>query len=484
MYKVILIDDERWSLEGLVNVFPWEEMGFQVIAQFTDSRKAFDMIARQNPEVIVTDIRMPNISGLELIKRVREMKKKSEFVIISGYDDFKYAQQALQLGAFDYRLKPIEPDDARRLLQNLKKHIDEKCINDDIDLFEALSNSANNPYELLSDNGFTISGNTWLVLAIRSQHPIERKSIDVLLKNINYLPLWIGKDKLIAICNEDQSTLQNYLDNQLVNASIRYNWHIGLSRLSQSIDKISLLLRESDMASCRYFIYEKPGIATFNSNNIAIINNITNQIGRYISNLNKQKVIDLIKMIPRDFVANNLGMLHAVELWNRFVVLFRDWAPGALADLELDYLDYSEMIYKFQNIKEMTEYIEKVFLSYYDPYDVNTSSNINDNFLALLSDVKQNYMNTISLGDLSQKYFLNFSYCSELFTKVTGQTFSNYVTSLRMNKARELLKIGKYTAQQVSELVGYNDYYYFSKRFKKLYGISPIQYNQLKKLNK
>ena len=67
MYKVILIDDERWSLEGLVNVFPWEEMGFQVIAQFTDSRKAFDMIARQNPEVIVTDIRMPNISGLELI---------------------------------------------------------------------------------------------------------------------------------------------------------------------------------------------------------------------------------------------------------------------------------------------------------------------------------------------------------------------------------------------------------------------------------
>ena len=132
----------------------------------------------------------------------------------------------------------------------------------------------------------------------------------------------------------------------------------------------------------------------------------------------------------------------------------------------------------------MTEYIEKVFLSYYDPYDVNTSSNINDNFLALLSDVKQNYMNTISLGDLSQKYFLNFSYCSELFTKVTGQTFSNYVTSLRMNKARELLKIGKYTAQQVSELVGYNDYYYFSKRFKKLYGISPIQYNQLKKLNK
>ena len=119
-HRVILVDNEPWVLTYLVRQFPWENYHFTVTAQCSSSPEAYRLIREQRPDAVFTDIRMPELSGLQLMEKVRQLEGKSPlFVIISGFADFTYAQQALRLGAFDYCLKPIDPETAGDLLKRL-----------------------------------------------------------------------------------------------------------------------------------------------------------------------------------------------------------------------------------------------------------------------------------------------------------------------------------------------------------------------------
>ena len=108
MYTVLLIDDEPRILRGLHKTFKWGEMGFEVIAETTDSVKALELIFSLNPDVVFTDIRMPEIDGIELMKKVRAKGLDTEFVVISGFAEFEFAREALKVGALDYIMKPLD----------------------------------------------------------------------------------------------------------------------------------------------------------------------------------------------------------------------------------------------------------------------------------------------------------------------------------------------------------------------------------------
>ncbi|MEX1031548.1 MAG: response regulator [Paenibacillaceae bacterium] len=158
MYSVLLVDDEIWSLDGLRMLFDWDKMGFHVIDQVTDSSEAFDIIRSTKPDVVFTDIRMPEISGIELLSMSRQEGIASEFVIISGFAEFEYAQDALRFGAFDYHLKPIDPDMALPLLEKLKLRLQQKEIERSMNIYKELTLGLSNSLEILKTNHFVPSG--------------------------------------------------------------------------------------------------------------------------------------------------------------------------------------------------------------------------------------------------------------------------------------------------------------------------------------
>lgn len=119
MYKVILVDDEIWTLQGIKKTFPWQNYGFTVIGATSDSAEAMEMILTQNPDVVFTDIKMSGYSGIDLLKAAKERGLKTKFIIISGYADFEFAQSAVRYGAYDYCLKPVSVSDAEELLEKL-----------------------------------------------------------------------------------------------------------------------------------------------------------------------------------------------------------------------------------------------------------------------------------------------------------------------------------------------------------------------------
>ena len=154
MYTVLLVDDEPWILSGLQDAYEWQEFGFEVIAATTKPTEAWQIIQNQKPDVVITDIRMPNITGLELISRTREAKIDCEFVIISGYDEFEYAREALRNSVLDYLLKPIDETVAEKTWRKLKTHLDKKPpkIGFEDEKIKIFNNEFNNLVDYINNN--------------------------------------------------------------------------------------------------------------------------------------------------------------------------------------------------------------------------------------------------------------------------------------------------------------------------------------------
>lgn len=251
-YKVVLVDDEPWALVYLKKIFKWESMGFEVIAETCNSVDALDIIIEKSPDVVLTDIRMPKISGIELMKEARARGNQSIFIIVSGFAEFSYAQEAIKLGAFEYCLKPLSSQKADELLNRLTETLKRKN---------------------------SVSGET------------DRDEDDILTE------------------------------------------------------------------------------------------------------------------------------LYGNEL-------------------------------------------------------------INPNFLKMLEYIKANYDRKLRLKELAERFYLHPNYCCNLFSKVLNKTFSEYLTDLRMKKAEELIRRKHLTIKQVARKVGFDDYFYFNKVFKKYYGLTPGQYKE------
>ena len=122
-YKVIIVDDDPWTLVDIRTCFPFREFNFSIVAECPSAESALSLIVQHRPELVITDIRMELGSGLDLIKKCKEKKIPSLFVILSGYDNFEYAKEAIKLGAFYYMLKPICDNEARSVLQQIEQHL-------------------------------------------------------------------------------------------------------------------------------------------------------------------------------------------------------------------------------------------------------------------------------------------------------------------------------------------------------------------------
>mgnify|MGYP005857661087 CR=1 FL=1 len=119
MYKVLIVDDEPWALIGIKGCYPWEKSGFEVIMETTDSEEALEAIKRQKPDLVLTDICMHGLNGIELLKEARLAGIHSEFIIVSGYGEFSYAKEAITYGAFHYLLKPIDKEEVQGVMDRL-----------------------------------------------------------------------------------------------------------------------------------------------------------------------------------------------------------------------------------------------------------------------------------------------------------------------------------------------------------------------------
>ena len=469
MYRAIIVDDEIWSVIGLRKILEENADRFELIYETTDSLDALEQICELRPDIVFTDIRMPEMSGIELMRNVKERGIRTEFVVISGFAEFSYVQQALQEGAIDYQLKPFGREMGKTMLDKIYTKLEGKRKHNDFDFYAMLRDRKDNVAALLFEKfGSDLYEKLQIVLMYYKKAEFKRTRLET-GENSQSIFLKIGPRKCIYIVNsnEDKTDILceqlNQLEEEIEIAAI--------SRAGDSVELFEQLLQETEITIKDNFVYPEQKIFRFKKTKRDILNHLEERISELYANRNLRQIGEIMLGLGGLFVENNMGIEDAVYLWNRIALLS---AKSGNDVFSLDYLDIYEMTERFADISEMSNYLN-MQCEYDKTEQVGT---VNDKFFEMLRYIDKNYAETLLLKELCNQFFINMSYCCELFQKHKNMTFSQYLTDVRISKACDLLKYHKLTVSEACDKVGYKDYFYFNKVFKKKMGCTPAEYRK------
>lgn len=477
MYRVIIVDDEPWAIKGIRNAFDWTKYGFEVTGQFTSAHKALEYICEECPDLVFTDIRMPEISGLDLMKITKEKGLDIEFIIVSGFSEFAYAQEALRYGALDYYLKPIDIDMADQLIEKLSLHFSKKkSIRNNL-ILEALTSSDKSELIRLTPH-FDCSGECYYrVIIIYSKHEKKDSRAVAFFDKKHTLKAEFGSKKMLYILkSETRADLEKQWDSTaFAGSGIKA---VGISGISNQHEHIAKLIKESDLAASKIFLGEEKGVFEYEQK-LDLVKPFIDGISVMIQEKKFEDLDGIMKGLLQFFKENHLGMGEVVYLWNQVVSVLVGTYYEELRDMELDFLNYSELKERFENFESLCSFLYDIFIYMKQMNSLPVhEGDIQACFAQMVKYIDHHFQHKLYLKDLSIKFYINQVYCCQLFKKTLGRTFSEYVTDLRIKKACELLKNTDLSIEEIATKVGYSDYYYFNKVFKKQCGITPTKFRK------
>ncbi|WP_165452756.1 response regulator transcription factor [Paenibacillus thalictri] len=473
MYRVVIVDDEPWALIGIRKLIERNGNRFKIICETTEPATALEVICEQSPDVVFTDIRMPDMTGIELMKRTRGQGVDVDFVVISGFAEFSYVQHALQEGAMDYQLKPLDMEKAEEMLDKLYRKLENKRSTNDLSFYISLLEEYEDSQLLLNTRFRDKPYKRYQVVTVYFKNAeYDDVAILELTSKAQLTTLKLGPKKCVYIINSDED------QSELIYRSLISKEDVvdraGISLSSDGSDHVSMLLKTSDIASNDCFVDRSKRISQYSKGKKNLVKQFAEQIIIALERVQYKTMKDMTTVITAFFSTNHLGIEDAVFLWNEMVMQMSKDGDNNSRLLDFEFLEYSEMKEKFINLEAMGEYIFEQ-LSYLDRDQLGDANN---KFKELLQYTNKHFDEELFLKDLSSKFFINVSYCCELFKKVTGMTFSQYMTDLRMKKAAELLQNSNLSIADVCKSVGYSDYFYFNKVFKRNLGCTPSKYRK------
>jgi len=474
-YKVLLVDDESWVIESLKASIDWEAHGFEVAGTASSSQEALELLPELQPDVVFTDIRMPGMNGLELIKKGGVLLETASFIVISGYAEFAYAQKALTFGALAYCLKPFDEQEIAGVLAKVRKQKASSSKKEESFLVHVWDDPSSPNLDMLiqkmQNKGIVGSLEEGIGLFVCSVNEQAHMPMD---KEV--LEIKTGKSKYLCLAAWEQlEDRVSYYSKWLAEAIKG----IGVSDKISDYNQLKYEIESVNRLADQYFIMGRAGIfrkqATqrdrFNEL-LALIDDAIRTGEVSIANM----ALDQAELVFRQ---DGLTVRHALQFYN-MVLSF-------LYRIESDQMD--NMLYSHEHLLEtvedlamMIEHIRESLSRYVmktpEYEEVGTS---NETFKQIIQYVHQNYDKGLSIPVLSQKFFVNPSYISQLFKKELGETFSAYTTKLRINFACDLLENTQLMIGEIAEQVGYTDYFYFTRIFKRVTGKTPTQFrSQLK----
>lgn len=500
MYKVIIVDDEPMIREGLRTLVPWEEYGFNVIDIAKNGRDGLEKHQQYEPDLMVVDIRMPEIDGITLIETIRQKDKSVHFLILSGYADFEYAKRALGCQCDGYLLKPLDEDElvvylkeVQRKLQNEKKltilmeseglkrredfiesylldnknysdiDLEELCKSYDLDAasyqivllaiddYEELDTEINGIIKNGS-NGFMFETNSYRGILFKGDFS-KSKEQSQLLEKIKEYKIYAAAGKIVD-CPENihtsYKTAQRLLENKflyqegvlLTCKDLRSdNAHEGLSTSNISIDSyVERLYYSIEIVS--YEACEK----------------IVNELAEYMINEGF-----LEQKIKKYFIKIYTNTLNKILLANENMQSIISPMNSIAGEL-----------YEIKTLPSLVEYVLNELLKVINSFD-NGQTDVS--LKKMIDLIHKEYDQNLRLDTLATVFNYNSAYLGKLFKNHTGEYFNTYLDKVRIEKGKQLLIKG-YKVYEVAERIGYANVDYFHRKFKKYVGVSPSSFRK------
>lgn len=507
MLKLLIIDDEETICQAIANIIDWNAYDIQLVGTCIDGVEAYHMILDECPDLVITDIRMPGISGLELIERVNRTDLCTQFVILSGYGEFEYAKRAMKCGVQHYLLKPCTEEQIISCIKEVTKDYYKAAHTEELRL------SRKNPYSSqlqktlirnMIREGLAcpqISG-TFFELY---EHYIDLTTVSYQLCHIYYLE----KENLSSCLQLFNSYCLQNLSDIVVHTIYIHNVLLVFfpdykTSCTQLDDFFQTLDLPGQTVSTEYNRSQYPNLKS-------LLTSLIQRLKRYdmlyfidgtvsIPNFNYESITDRVnELIPilanedsgrRNAAADNLEKLLLTVSNRDFLLQLSD---NIIISLETQLSSYTlpeitDILYQLHK-EETTANIARSVLEYIHKFSDLQELNAKQYspFITQLIDyIHEHYNNPdLTLKWISENYlYMNVNYVGRCFTKETGEKFSSFLMKLRIQKAKEILSASENEQiQNVAELVGCgNTPYYFSKIFKKCTGLTPSAY--VKKLSR
>lgn len=530
MLKVFLVEDEFVVREGIKKSIDWKARGYEFCGEASDGELAFPMIQKLKPDIVITDIRMPFMDGLELSRLIKKEMPWIEIIILTGYEEFKYAQEAIRIGVAEYLSKPINSDDLLAEVDSLAGKIREKRQEREIhekylmetrenilkerkELFQYLVTGAKSMVELqalaekLEVDLISIWYNIVLVKIQSMNHAQEEYSDSVVEIEQRLEKIGDGAHLVIFDRNlegkallfkgdspEELAQIQSHYLEEMKRVlagygHIRYFGGIGmpvkrLRELPVSFERAShafahrylmkecCILDSADIEQGRYVEQEEFDINNINPKQIE-----RGRVKEFLKFGDRGEVIyfleEYFRNLGNNALKSNTFRMYIVMDMYFCVVEFVEELQFSRDEIEPFDINSRDMQSRELAMRYLTRIMEKAL----ELRDRAASNRYGDVAAEALKYIDEHYGDEeLSLNMLASHMNFSPNHFSMVFSQQTGQTFSKYLTNYRMNKAKELLRCTGKRSSVISMEVGYKDPHYFSYLFKKTQGMTPTQY--------
>lgn len=504
LLTILIVDDEKSIRDGLKSLIAWQKHGFHIIGEASNGKEALTFIKEKQPDIVITDLIMPKLDGLELAKIIQKEYPTIQFLVLSSYDNFSYVSESFKSGAVDYLLKPTLNEE--RLLSILKN----------------ISNKITKRKKFFSKEELLSQHLNRYLLGYLDQE--ETPLIDYLGHDDYYiiytnLELYQNKQHIIQVLkytlfqNLTKKQLYFSIDNNecgiILTTNLPYEiFYIELNEALRSLMKSEpdlLFLMSNPLDSldkCRQKVfYFKRAIKEqkfyFKQHTIILETDFLT--------LNAVEEFDTKKylrsLVNEDYL---LGIARIEDYFNTIIEkvpkhhLLKQQANNIFYTLFSMLIDAYEDTSNLESIKQQflfainhTHYLEDFSLLILETIEAikdfieerqSQSQYENETIANITKFIDNNYQKNISLQILAETFHFNYNYLSKFFSQHFNTSFTEYLNSIRLKKAQELLLTSTLTLSDIALTCGYADLSYFSKLFKKYYGTSPSRYRRENKL--
>ena len=533
--KVFLVEDEMVIRRGIKNSIDWEKEGYIFCGEASDGELAYPMIIKEKPDILITDIRMPFMDGLELCKLVKKELPNIKILILSGYDEFDYAKEAIRQGVTEYLLKPIssgkllealngvsesirrekeDKDLVRKYMEEMRENTEhekqkffEQMIAGNLSMADALETGKK--YEM------NLSAGMYNLLLFRFTLGEENRKSGELLGEAEYAIKKLterleyvfefqrdveGWAFLLMADNEEQmSERVKELSKDLEEIMKNYSTITYFGGIGQPVARLRELeesFREAERALAARFTMELNRIISVEdirmAQNVDTLDDIEitsfgeiektrTMLEKFLNNGAEDEIDEFVDVYINELPEENLKsvLMRQYIIMDAYIVMmsFCEKIEGIEGEMQAQSEELKNSMKTIQTLEEIKNYIRMLLKKIIGVRDTISGRRYSDIIEIAKDQIRKTYMSDeISLNTIAAEVGMSPSYFSSIFSKEMGKTFVEYLTEIRMDRAKELLMCSSMKTSEIGYEVGYKDPHYFSYIFKKTQNCTPKEF--------
>lgn len=528
-FKILIADDEYWSREKLRNMIDWKSYGLTLLEPASDGEEVLARMAKERPDILITDMNMPFVSGVDLLQEIQMKYPDTIPFVISGYDDFEYVRDSFLAGSINYLVKPVNRIDlvnavvkaldmvAQRNVQKKEEKqrqeefLKASSIIQDREFSQLLEQKKMSHSTVMMSGKMDFTGAKMILIKI---HDMAGMAVHFHY-DMNLLSFKL-KQKIKEMLNIKDIVIFNYIYRSNEFVLLFEGKGTGLSEAAKRLNRglgeltaspVSIVINEHTCSMDNIYQAYVQSVALLMTRKYTL-ESVVIRSGKQEEETEEERVYSRIseaqmkelrtlwktgnKKAIRKMIFGNIGIRDCSrQQWQYLEVkqtvhrIVNTWEEAMTGNQEKqNYLDYEGMV---EAADKAVEQLDALYLcEILDEMIELAADAAQEEYLEAASNLVRQaaayidacYFEPLTLSGLAEKYHVENSYFSRIFRKEMGETLIHYLTRTRIEKAKEHIRSGDTNLAEVAFMVGYDDYTYFNKVFRKMTGVSPREYKQ------